>query len=336
MNFLSVGDLALTFQNIRQNTVLKTEMARLSHELASGRVSDLSTAVGGDYSPLVSFERDLKTNIAYATANAEAALFAITIQASLEKIQQTTSELGPALLEAGTLENPMMVQTTSTDAKVKFAAVISALNVRVADRYAFSGTATDRKPLADANAILGALQVAISAETTAAGVETAVDAWFEDVGGGFETMGYTGSVTSMSPFRLSDADAVELEITAADPELRDVLKGIALAALVGENILGGDQSERAALSRIAGQKMINADTTLAVVRAKIGSAEARIEGTSARNAAEQISLEIARNEITAVDPYQVASELTAVNLQLETLYTLTVRMSRLSLTEYMR
>lgn len=336
MNFLSVGDLALSFQNIRQNTQIKTELARLSQELASGQTSDLATATSGDFSPLTSLMRDLKANGAYAAANAEAELFATAMQTSLAKVHDSTTELGSALLTAGTLENPTMIQTTTVDAKVKFESVIAAFNTRVADRYAFSGAATDTKPLADADTILTALQAAISVETTAIGVENAIDTWFDTVGGGFETIGYAGSPTGMSPFRLSDSDAVVLDKTAADPGIREVLKGIATAALIGEGALASSPAEQTALARSAGQKMINAESTLVILRAEIGSAEARIGDTSARNIAEKQSLEIARNNITAIDPYAAATQLEAVNLQLETLYSLTVRMSRLSLAEYMR
>lgn len=336
MNFLSVGDLSLSFQNMRQNAHLKSEVARISKELSTGQVSDLSTATTGDFLPLVGFERDLSANLAYATASAEAELFATSMQASLENVQVTLTEIGPSLLQAGTFEDPMLVQTTTVDARVKFESVISAINTRVADRYVFSGAATDTKPLADAATILSALNIAIASDSTAMAVEATVDAWFDDIGGGFETIGYTGSINTMAPFGLSDHDKVELDMTAADQGIRDVLKGIALAALVGTGALSGDQTERAELARISGQKIINANTTLAVSRAKVGSAEARIEGISARNVAEKLSLEIARNEITSIDPYQAASELDAASFQLETLYALTVRMSRLSLADYMR
>ena len=55
-----------------------------------------------------------------------------------------------------------------------------------------------------------------------------------------------------------------------------------------------------------------------------------------RNGAETTSLQIARNGITAVDPYETASRLEATRQQLETLYTLTARISRLSLVDFLR
>jgi flagellar hook-associated protein 3 FlgL len=71
------------------------------------------------------------------------------------------------------------------------------------------------------------------------------------------------------------------------------------------------------------------------MRAGIGTLEARIETATARNSAETSALEMARNEIIAVDPYKAATDLSAAQTQLETLYTVTARLSRLSLAGYL-
>lgn len=336
MNYVSVGDLAFTYQNRRQNVQIKTDLARLAQELASGQKSDLSTATSGDFSPIVGLERSLKANTSFSTSITEAGLFTAAIQTSLELVQTSSSELGTSLLTASSSDNPLMIQVTTVDAKEKFEAVISAFNTQVAGRYAFSGTATDRAALADADTILTALQSAIAPETTAVGVETAIDAWFDTVGGGFESLGYTGSNNAMAPFRLSESDSVNVELTAADDSIRLVLKGFAMAALIGEGALTGSANERTALARTSGERLLSADSTLAVIRGEIGSGEARIENAAARNIAEKSSLQIVRSELTAVDPYRAATELEALKTQLETLYTLTVRMSRLTLGEYLR
>ncbi len=336
MNFLSVGDLALTFQNRRHVVQFKSDLARLSQELATGQKSDLSTVSGGDFMPITTLERALKANGAHGTSISEATMFAATMQASLEFIQTGSAELGPALLMAGNSEHPMMITTATADAITKFDSVVSALNTQVAGRYAFSGMATDSPALAPAADILAALQVAISGQVTATGIEAAVDAWFDTPGGGFETVGYTGSSTPLADFRLSDSDSGGLKITGADPEIREVLKGYALAALVGQGALNANVTERAALTRRAGEKVLSADSVLAVLRAEVGTAQAHFEQAATRNAAEKSALEIARSDLTAIDPYRAATEMEATRAQLETLYSLTVRMSRLSLAEFMR
>ncbi len=46
-------------------------------------------------------------------------------------------------------------------------------------------------------------------------------------------------------------------------------------------------------------------------------------------------MEIARTELIGADPYDTATEMEAVQGQLETLYTVTARLSRLSLADFL-
>lgn len=335
MSFQSIGDLAFSFQNMRHNFELKSSLQRLSAELTSGQKSDLSSSVSGDYLPLVGIERLLTNAAAFSTATAETALIASSTQAALELIQTQSSDLGPALLTAGTAENAEMIKTTSFDAKVKFEAVLSALNTRVADRYIFSGTDTDAPAVADVGTIIGALQTAISAETTALGVESVVNNWFDDPSG-FETIGYLGSSNGLAPIRVSEDDQVDLDVTAANDDLRNVLKGLAMVTLLAEGALSASNSERGSLMRASGERLLSAQSNLSVVRAKVGSTEERIDSVTSNNSARTTALEIARSNITSIDPYKTVTELQAVQTQLETFYTLTARLSRLTLAEYLR
>ena len=335
MNYLSVGDLSLSFLNQRHNTRLKNEIARLSEELASGRKSDLSTVGGGDFAPIVDLERSLRANAAYGTAIAEADLMASTMQNTFSTISSHSQALGPALLNAGNSEHPTMIQAATSDARVRFEAVLSGLNTQIAGRYLFSGKATDTPPMANAAAIIADLQTAVAGATTAAAVEAAVDAWFDTPGGGYDTIAYQGSTAPLERMQLSDSDTVALGITAADGRVRDVLKGFALAALVSDGVLAGNTKERAALTLRAGEKLLSGDSSLALLRADVGTAEARIEAASARNASEKSALEITRTELTSADPYKTATELEAARNQLESLYRITARLSRLSLSEFL-
>jgi len=81
--------------------------------------------------------------------------------------------------------------------------------------------------------------------------------------------------------------------------------------------------------------MISAQSPMAVARAAVGTVEAQIDKAAANNAAQRTAFEIARSEITAIDPFRTATELEAVSAQLETLYTLTARLSRLKLSDYL-
>ncbi|MBW6506705.1 MAG: hypothetical protein K0B00_08160 [Rhodobacteraceae bacterium] len=337
MSFLSVGDMAQVFQMRRHNAGLKALATTLTGELTSGNRHDTGAAVRGDFTALAGVERALTTLASYATATAEAGQLAATQQVALGSIGTMLSDLGPTLLAASTSSSPTMVSATTADARQKFGAAISALNTATAGRYSFAGAATDTRPLAPPESILAALATAIAPEITVSGIVAAVADWFDAPAGtgGYLDVAYRGG-GALSLFRIADGEAVDLGITAADPEVRDLLKGLALAALVADGALAGDTPARASLTRAAGEQVMRASDIATTLRARIGTAEAQIEDTATRNKAEATALEIARAGMTAADPYDTATALQAVQAQIETLYTLTARLSNLKLTDYLR
>lgn len=338
MNYVSIGDMAQAYQMRRHNVELQKHLMRLSEELTSGKKSDMAEAVSGDFKALAGIERSLKTLDAYKTATDEAGLFTQALQTALDTAQTMTTELAPSLLMAGTNGGVTLVDTTTHDARQKFHAVVSALNTQIADRYLLSGDATDQKPISGSQDILDALMAAVAGQVSASGVEAAVASWFDAPlgGGGYLDTIYGGAATPLAAFQIGLSSATQMDVTAADPTIRDLLEGLALGALVAEGVLPGDAIGRALLARHSGEALIASGTQLAGLRARVGTVEAHIATTATRNAAETSALQIARTAITAADPYETASALEAVQDQLETLYTLTARLSRLSLADILR
>ena len=72
------------------------------------------------------------------------------------------------------------------------------------------------------------------------------------------------------------------------------------------------------------------------VQARLGVAEERIEIASVRVEAERSTLERALNDIVARDPYEAAAEFQALQIQLETVFGVTARLSSLSLNNFLR
>ena len=70
-----------------------------------------------------------------------------------------------------------LVQSTAEDAKSRLGAVVSLLNTKIADRAVFAGTNTGSDAIIDAETLLDELQIAIAAETTAAGVVSVIANW---------------------------------------------------------------------------------------------------------------------------------------------------------------
>lgn len=85
----------------------------------------------------------------------------------------------------------------------------------------------------------------------------------------------------------------------------------------------------------SGEDLLTSQGALTAVRADLGYAESRLDESKVRLSAERASFEMSRNELLGVDPYETATRLEAVQFQLESLYTVTARLSQLSLVRYL-
>jgi flagellar hook-associated protein 3 FlgL len=334
MMFSSFGDQARTFMLSQQNALLKNDMERLSLELSSGRVADTSKAVRGDYTGLSEIEEAASALNAYKTSNSEAAMFVENAQSVLGFIQNLTGEAAPALLMASNTNNDQLLSATTGDAKQKLEAIVSAINTQTTGRSLFSGAATDSAALASVDDMLADLSPLLAAETTAAGAAVIIDSWFDDAGGGFEVVAYQGSSSALSPFQIGPGREASFEITAADPGIRGALKGLTIATLISEGAFTSDQNERQLLLKHAGEALLTNENDLSGLRAATGTAESHIEEMRVQNDSEEYALALARTRILGTDPYTAATELEAVQIQLETLYTVTARLSRLNLVDF--
>jgi flagellar hook-associated protein 3 FlgL len=336
MSVTSLGDLAQSFMLRRQNLQVRQEVNRLTEELTTGRSADLSARLSGDYAYLSDIERSLGLIQGYRTSVAEAGVFTGAMQTALERVQTVSGSLSRSIIDGlgGGLPAVQAIGTqAATDA---FEQIVASLNTQAAGRSLFAGNATDRPAVAAAEVLLSELRATIASQTSVEGVRVAVDQWFESPSGGFETLGYTGSNDGLAPYRLDRQGTVDLDLRGNSPALKEVLKQVSLAVLAGDTGLPLTDLQRTDLLRSAGEGLLGAQDRLTSLRADLGFAEARIEEGRVRLASEKTSLELAQNALLSVDPFDSATQLENAQSQLESLYAVTVRLSRLSLSEFMR
>ncbi len=336
MSFATYGDLASVFQTRHLTTQIKQDMARLGLELSTGRKADLATHVLGDFGPLAGVQHSLKLQEAYGQSVTEAASILSGAQTVLGNIQDQAETLSGTLHVAIGSQNAGLIESTAVDARERLSATLSNLNTRFGGRALFAGAATNGPALADADIILSDLMTAIAGETTAAGISDRIDDWFRAPGGGFETSGYLGASEDLGPFRLRDGDVATQPVRADSAEIRDLLAALAKSAVIAEGALAGDATAQRALATTSSSGLLGAVDKLTTLRADVGRIEARIDAASASNAAEKSALELSYNRLTEAEPYETATALQALYDQMESLYTVTARLSQLSFTDYMR
>lgn len=331
---VSLGDLAQNVLLQRGNAALKAQLQTLTAEVSAGHVADQGKALGGNFSVAAGIAHSLATLQAYGSAASQAALAAATMQASLTRIDDTSVSLAATLITTGSGAQPATLATVAAQAHDALAGAVTALNVQLGGRSLFAGTA-GTGAVAPADQILAALSPVIAGQTTAAGVAAAVQGWFADPAG-FAATAYSGSTTEPSPIPVAPGETASLGVTALDPALTGTLAGFATAALIANGPLADRPAEQAALATAAGQALMAAKTGRTALAAGLGVVQAQIADAQSRNGSEAGALQIAQAKLVEVDPYKAATDLQAVQTQLETLYALTARISSLSLTNFLR
>ena len=334
MPLTSIGDMSLQFNTMRHTTQIKTRLGILTGEMSSGIAHDLTAHLGGDAGRLSDIDHRLGLIAGYRASAAEAGQFLAAMQTTLQGVEAVRGTLAAQLVTLpGSALSSQLVTATETG-KAAFETLSRALNTRLADRSLFAGTATDVAALADPAAMLASLSLAIAGSTTAADVQTAIDTWFDSPTGGFATLAYQGDRGAALSRRIDTDTSVTLNARADDPALRNLLKAAATAALAGDSGLALSDDAKATLLRGAGLQLVTAAQPLVDLQARLGLAESTVEETTVRQTAQKTAYGIIRNDLISADPYDTAAALQQVQQQLETHYTLTARLSRLSLVEY--
>jgi len=334
MNTTSIGDLANSLLLRTRSTEIKQSISTLTQELSTGKVSDISGRLDGDFAYLADIERNMARLEAYSVAASEARMFSDAAQTSLGRVQDLSTALGNDLLASTPSRLGTAISHISERSRQDLGVAITALNTDVAGRSLFGGTESSRAPLAPATDLLTELEAVVSGLTTAADIYSAAETWFDDPAG-FRAAIYAGSDTSFAPVRIGPGEEASMPLRADDPAVVGVLRDMALSALAANPSLGLDLDTQNELLRQAGEGLLTSQQSLAGIRADLGFTQARIEEATARNSAAANSLEIARNTLLEADPYETAIRLEDAQFQLESLYSATVRTSRLSLVNFL-
>lgn len=331
----TVGDLARSLVLGTHHTRLNRELDQLGVEIATGFVRDPARHLQGDVTGLVALDRDLSRLEAFRISTTEAAARAATMQTTLEEIQGRVELLSQVLLSAELTPTQEMRETFAEEAQNAMGQVLGGLNRNIGGRFLFSGTATDTPAVAGLDTMLADLRSALAGQATADDIDTALDAWFDTVGGGFETSGYLGATEDASPIRLGAGESVALDVRGDDAVFRAVLKSVAKAALATDDTLALAPEVQTELLSQAGRELLGHQQGLVEMRAGLGAKEARIEEVTARNAAERTALSMTRVDLVGTDSFEAAARYENVRAQLESLYAITARSSQLSLVDFL-
>ncbi|MFG6079842.1 flagellin [Paracoccus litorisediminis] len=334
--FNSISDLARSYQLRLSQTAIKSRLSAISQEATTGIKSDIPQALRGDLNRISQIENRLTTLKDYSNNLSEAQGVLSAMQTALGSIQSIVSETGTVLMSDAIVASPATLGVYLDKAPADLKTALNALNTSVGGRFVFSGSRTDQPAMVSYDDLLSDLTTAIGGATSVSGVIAAIDTFFDAPagGGGFSDQAFTGNDQGNFSIAISPGRNVEPKITGNSTELRTVLKGLATMAYLAQNDTL-DHETRREISRQAGRMMVEGEMQMTSARTVLGVQQEAAAKAQTTNEAEGSALALARNTLIAADPYEAATAMSELESNLETLYAVTARLSKLSLTDYL-
>jgi flagellar hook-associated protein 3 FlgL len=325
--------MAQHYLSQRNGAEIKSDLTRLSNSLSTGRVNDIVGHLNGETARFSGITHQLAQIEGYRLVGRETGQMLEGIQNVLGRVDSARSHLADQLLLVNDSSTTAQVDEAARQAAGTFDTIVSALNTRLADRALLSGREVNTTPLTSAETMLDQLRTAIGADRTAAGIEAAVTAWFDDPLGGFATLAYQGDTGAMLQRQVSPDQRIEVSARADDPALKATLKAVALAAVTAD-LPGLGNAAKQSLVQTSGGELFGAASQMVALQSRIGSAQSTLAETQAEMTAQETGLQMAINDLVSADPFDTATRLQSVQLQLETHYSVVGRLSQLSLLRY--
>lgn len=335
MPVTSIGDMSRSFQMMRQTGALKSDLSRLTQELSTGKIADLTRHLGGDTARVSSMSGELTILQGLAHNNDNLARGLGHLQLNLEQVDTLRSGMASefALLTPDSADTAF-AQASGT-ARQNLDTLVNLFNVRDGERAMLAGRDVNGTALADPEVILNDIRAAIGGATDTATIVDTVNTWFDAPGGGFETIGYLGDDAGLLNHKIGPNERVSQEARGDHAAVRSALKGAVMAVIAGD--VGPPLTKRvqADLMRSASEVLFSAAGDIGAMRASIGATEERVELASVAVSTQITSLSLSLNDETNADPFQTAAALQDVQQLLEIQFTTTARLSRLSLVNYL-
>lgn len=313
-------------------SALKSATTRLASELASGERADVAASLGGDLREILALRRTMTVNEGLIRAADETALRAEGQQAALGSLRKGLDSVTAAVSGLFPVSGPEQTARVAAQARVALGDALATLNSSIGGRSLFAGISPTGPAVIGADDLLARLETVLIGATSQTEMATRIMAWFDNPAG-WATQGYRGGPEARAQ-ELEPGGARLIDRTAADVRIRSAIAAFATAAFLDRTSHGVPVESGAAVHTLAGLRTAN--DGLVTLTAEIGFDQQRIATFRTEKEAEAMAVEMAIATRTSIDPALAAVELEAVQTNLETLYAVTARISRLSLADFIR
>ncbi|ORE97976.1 flagellar hook-associated family protein [Aurantimonas sp. 22II-16-19i] len=339
---------------------LQQELTIMQKQAATGRLADVGLSLGLRTNQSISLRSESEGVDRQLDTNAILAQRFSVMQNALQSIADTGEAFQKSLIANGTGEAGIAADTQQAMASLQ--GLMGALNSSSGSRFLFSGAATDQAAISfptsgggtadtyfdgslaeDATATAFAAtfgyaqnDAAVSGMTPAE-LEAFLDGPFDDLfavgpGGGW-TDNWSNADDGTVENRINGSETIKTSYSSNEEAFRNIAKAYVMLSDLG--VANMTDETRQLLTSRAVETVSLGLSQLTQMQAEIGGSQNRIKLANESLEARKSVLTISISDLEGVDQYEASTRVTGLETLLETSYALTVRISRLSLLNYL-
>lgn len=348
---------SLTIQNAMRLTIsdAQKQMSDAQTEVTTGKYADVGTELGAKTSSAVDLNRDSLRLQSLISTNSIVSTRLDSSQTALDTMATAATTIQSTLVGLGNSSDSTTLTSAQQTVKDALASFTGAANTSVNGEYLFSGVNTDVKPLADYSEVAsdGTLSKAkqsfdslfsgyfgmspdddgvssITADQMTDFMENVLEPSFT---GSDWTDNWSSASDDTMQSRISKNEVVQSSSSAN----ADGFRYMGLVSVIGTEMLKGNYSDatRNAMVSKAVEYSGLAVSGLNDERTQLGLSQERVTKANDSLNSQKDIIETQLSNLTGVDAYEASTRLNNLQSLVETSYTLTSRLQKLSLVDYL-
>lgn len=330
------ADLLSFNRQIRTTTDIKARLERVSQEAVTGLRANLTEATNGDVGSAHLLRKALNDIEQSRRINTITESRIDLSAGALRAAREGLNGLDATALIQLSQGNEDSLRVIAESAEANLSGAISSFNARHGSRSLLSGDTTNVPPFNGIDTLLSDVSAILSSSTDATVINAALDTYFNDPAGGFETNIYQGSDNPAPPLRLSDGQLLDIDIRGNNQAIKDTLRGLAVLATALDSGLDPQGSDFHEVYSAGASRLSTGIAGLIDEEANLGIHAETITRLNNKNDFESLTLTATFQKLVGRDQFEAATELQQLQIQLESAFVITGRLANLSLTNFLR
>ncbi|TAL78632.1 MAG: flagellar hook-associated family protein [Beijerinckiaceae bacterium] len=333
---------------LRQSVLnAQKNLATAEQEVSTGTYANVGLQLGESTNQDLSLRSEESMLETITATNGMVSTRLSSTQTILGNLQTNAQDFLNSLISSTGTSSANSLQAT---AQVDLQSLVSNLNTSVSGQYIFGGINSGTQPITDYYASGSPNQAAVDSafsstfgfsqssasvsSITGTQMQSFLNTQFPTLfqGSNWTSDWSSASDTAMSS-QISDTQTADTSVSANQSAFQDLAQAYAMVANLGTQNLSADALN--AVTTTATALVQKAITGLTNMQTSVGLVQSNVSNATDQMSVQMSILTTQINNLEDVDPYEASTQVTNLQTQIETAYSLTAQLQKLSLVNYL-